>query len=157
VLTLTDEDLLYGQARLQRRILPRRSVRIGYERHFTTLYSPAAGVGEAQRARLTQEYLVAKATNSIAGHLMAVDGDLEPSCYVLASDAAAEATRRAALWGQLRHVFQLPGYLAAQQLELGDVLALDLGRYGLGGGVLARVVGLRESVTGGRVDLEVFL
>ena len=156
VLTLQDEDLAYGQTALQRRILPLLSVRVGYARNFTTVYAPSASLTEAQRQRLADEYLVAKATNSVAGHLMAVDGDLKRSCFADVADASAEATRRAALWGQLRRVFKLPGFLAAQQLQLGDVIGLELGRYGLAG-VLATVVGLRESLTGGRVELEVFL
>lgn len=156
VLTLQDEDLAYGQTALLRRILPLRSVRVGYARNFTPVYAPAASLTEAQRQRLTDEFQVAKATNTVSGHLMAVDGDLARSCFADEADAAAEATRRATLWGQLRRIFKLPGFLAAQQLQLGDVIALELGRYGLGG-VLATVVGLRESLTGGRVELEVFL
>lgn len=156
VLTLQDEDLAYGQTALQRRILPLRSVRLGYARNFTTLYAPAASLTEAQRQRLADEFLIAKAVNTIAGHLLAVDGDVARSCFVDAAVAAAEAARRASLWGQLRRVFRLPGFLAAQQVELGDVIGLELGRYGLAG-VLATVVGLRESLTGGRVELEVFL
>lgn len=156
VLTLQDEDLAYGQTALARRILPLRSVRVGYARNYTTIYSPAASLTEAQRQRLADEFLVAKATSAITGHLLAVDGDLARSCYADEADATAEATRRAALWGQLRRVFRLPGFLAAQQLQLGDVIALELGRYGLSG-VLATVVGIRESLTGGRVELEVFL
>lgn len=156
VLTLLDEDLAFGQTALQRRILPLRSVRVGYGRHYTTVYAPAPSLTEAQRQRLADEYQVATVTNSVAGHLLAVDGDLARSCFVSEADAAAEAARRAALWGQLRRVFRLPGFLAAQQVELGDVIGLELGRYGLSG-VLATVVGLRESVTGGRVELEVFL
>jgi hypothetical protein len=37
------------------------------------------------------------------------------------------------------------------------VVALNLGRFGLNNGTLARVVGLRESLTGGRIELEVFV
>jgi hypothetical protein len=156
VLALTDEDLRHGQARLMRRMLPKLSVRVGYARYFGRVGLPDASLAEGARQRFAEEYLVAKATNTVSGHLMAVDGDLEPSCYANQADATAEAARRAALWSQLRRVFQLPGFLAAQQLKLGDVIGLELSRYGLEG-VLGVVVGLREAVTGGRVEVEVFV
>lgn len=156
VVTLTDDDLAYGQTQLLRQIQPLASVRLGYERHYTQLYAPATSLTTAQRQREADEYLVAAASNTLAGYLKPRQGDLEPSCWVNSADASTEATRRAALWSVPRRVFRLPGFLAAQQVRLGDVVGLELGRYGLSG-VLARVVGLRESITGGRVEIEVFL
>lgn len=158
VVTVGEDDVEQGQVELTKRIVPLKSVRVGYARYYTTIGSgAAAGLTEAQRQRLRDEYLVAKAATALTGFLLAVDGDLQGSCYVAQADASAEATRRAALWGQLRRVFRVGGFLAAQQVELGSVIALDLLRYGLGGGVLATVVGLRESITGGSMELEVFL
>lgn len=158
VLTITDDDVQFGRIELVRRLVPMQSARVGYARFFTTIDSgAAAGLTEAQRQRLRDPYLVAIATSAPAGFLMAVDGDLQPSCFVAGADAGTEATRRAALWGQLRRVFRLTGFLAAQQVQLGDVVALELSRHGLTGGALATVVGLRESITGGSLELEVFL
>lgn len=158
VLTITDDDIELARIELVRRLVPLKSVRVGYARFHVTIDSGAAsGLTEAQRQRLRDEFLVAKATTATTGFLLAVDGDLQPSCFVSSTDASAEATRRAALWGQLRRVFRLTGFLAAQQVQLNDVVALDLSRHGLAGGVLATVVGLRESITGGSVELEVFL
>ena len=158
VVTIGDDDVEQGRVELTKRIVPLKSVRVGYARYYTTIDSGAASsLNEAQRQRLRDDYLVAKATTSLTGFLLAVDGDLQGSCYVNQSDASTEATRRAALWGQLRRIFRISGFLAAQQVKLGDVVALDLSRYGLAGGVLATVVGLRESITGGSVELEVFL
>lgn len=156
VATITDEDVLYGQVRVARQIQPLASVRLGYERRYTQLRAPAGSLGAADRQRAADEYLIAKATNTLAGYLKPREGDLQPTCLVGAVAAAAEATRRAALWSVPRRVVRLPGFLAAQQVRLGDVVALEISRYGLAG-QLARVVGLRESVTGGRVELEVFL
>ena len=73
------------------------------------------------------------------------------------SNPMACATRRATLWGTLRSVFRIRGFLAAQQVRIGDVVSLDFARYSLAGGVLARVIGIRESVTSNAVELEVFL
>ncbi len=157
VATVGDDDVELGRIELLRRIVPLKSVRVGYARFHVTLDSAAASLTESQRQRLRDEYLVAKATTALTGFLLAVDGDLEGSCYVSSTDATTEATRRAAMWGVLRRVFRLSGFLAAQRVRIGEVVALDLSRYGLAGGVLATVVGLRESMTGGSVELEVFL
>lgn len=157
VLTLGDDDIEQGRIELLRRIVPLKSVRVGYARFHSTIDSgAAAALTEAQRQRLRDEYLVARATASPTGFLLAVDGDLQPSCFVASADASTEATRRAALWGQLRRVFRVSGFLAAQQVRLGDVVGLELSRHGLAG-VVATVVGLREFITGGRSELEVFL
>lgn len=158
VLTLTDDDVELAQLELTKRIVPLKSVRVGYARFYVTVDSGAASsLTEAQRQRLRDEYLVAYAATGASGFLMAVDGDLQGTAYVNASDASTEATRRATLWGSLRRVFRFRGFLAAQQVKLGDVVALDFARYGLAGGVLARVVGIRESLTSNSVELEVFL
>lgn len=157
VVALTDDDVELAQLELTRRIVPLKSVRCGYAHFFATLESADASLTEAQRQRLRDPYLVAYAATGATGFLLAVDGDLEPTCYLNSTDAGTEATRRAALWGTLRRVFRIRGFLAAQQVRIGDVVSLDFSRYSLAGGVLARVIGIRESVTSNAVELEVFL
>lgn len=158
VVTLTDDDIAQSGIAIARRIIPKKSVQVGYARYYSVITSGLAGsVTEAQRARLGQEYLVERATNTPTGYLLATDGDIEPTCFVAQSTAATEATRRAALWGVLRRVVSIKAFMAAGRVRLGDVVGLELGRFGLSGGALATVVGLRESLTGGSIDLEVFL
>lgn len=157
VLTLTDDDLQLGRIELLKRMVPMASVRVGYERYWTVIDNAATAATEAARQRLSDGYLVAKATNTLTGHLKPIEGNLEPSCFVASADASTEATRRAALYSVIRRVFRLEGFAAAQQLQLGDVVELDLSRYELGGGVLATVIGLDENITGGAIGLEVFL
>lgn len=157
VLTLGDDDLQLGRIELLKRLLPMSSVRVGYERYWTVIDTAATTATEAARQRLSDGYLVAKATNTITGHLQPVEGNLEPSCFVASADASTEATRRAALYAVIRRVFRIDGFAAAQQVQLGDVIALNFSRYGLGGGALATIVGIDENITGGAVGLEVFL
>lgn len=156
VLTLDADDVEENSVELVRRILPSKSVRLGYARFWDVSNNGATSLTEAQRERLQQPYLVAKATNTLVGHILAVDEDLQPTCLLSGAAASTEASRQASLWGQLRYVYRLAGFTAAQQVKLGDVIALNLGRFGLSGATLARVVGLRESLTGGRIELEVF-
>lgn len=156
--TILDDDIEVAGIDLVRRIVPKKSVRIGYARYQTVIDTTGlAGLTEAVRQRMADEYLIVRATTALTGYLLAVDADIEYSAYVASADASTEATRRAALWGVLRRVFRLRGFMSAQQVQLGAVVALDLSRYGLTGGVLARVIRLRESMTGGAVELEVFL
>lgn len=157
VISLDADDVEENSVELVRRILPAKSVRLGFARFWDTSTSGATTLTEAQRERLAQPYLIAKATNTLAGHLLAVDEDLLPTCLVASAAAGTEATRQATLYSTLRYVYRLAGFTAAQQVKLGDVVALNLGRFGLNNGTLARVVGLRESLTGGRIELEVFV
>lgn len=158
VVSLTDDDFALNGLSLLKRINPLKSVRVGYARFYSTAeYGGAAGLTESQRQRFSMEYLVAFASTGATNFLLALDGDVAGTPYVSASDAGTEATRRATLWGSLRRVFKIQSFLAAQQVKLGDTISLDFSRYGLSGGVLARVVGMVESVTSNAIELEVFL
>ena len=156
VITLDADDVEEDSVQLVRRILPTKSVRLGYERYWLTNTNGSTLLTEAQRERLQQPHLLAKAANTVTGHLLAVDEDIQPTCLLASAAATTEATRQAALRGQLRYIYRLTCFTGPAQVKLGDVLALNLGRFGLSNGTLVRVVGLRESLTGGRIELEVF-
>ena len=156
VLTLDADDVEENSVELVRRILPSKSVRLGYERIWQTTATGSTLLTEAERQRLQQPHLVSKVTNTLTGHLLATDDDLQPTCLLTSAAAGTEATRQAALRGTLRYIYRLACFTAPAQVKLGDVLALDVGRFGLTGGTLVRVVGLRESLTGGRIELEVY-
>jgi len=159
LMTITDDDLVVGGVELSRRIIPLKSVRLGYDRNWAPGGTISTNVtDEATRARLRDEYRIASAvTSGSAQYLLATDSDVIPTVFVSATDATTEATRRAGLYGVLRRVFTLRATLAAQPLRLGNVVALDLSRFGLAGGVLARVIGLRESITTDSVEVEVWV
>lgn len=158
VVSLTDDDFAVGGLSLLKRVVPVKSVRVGYARFYSTSdYGAAAGLTEAQRQRFAMEYLVSFASTGVTSFLLALDGDIVGTPYALAADANTESARRATLWGTLRRVFRIQGFLAAQQVKLGDTISLDFSRYGLSGGVLVRVVGMVESVTSDAIELEVFL
>lgn len=157
VVTLTDDDLVSGGIELVRRYVPMKSVQLGYGRVWTVQTSGlAGGVSEARRELLSRGYAICSATNTIVGHLLATDGDVEITPYYASSNAQTEANRRAALWSVLRRVFRLKCFMAAGQVRIGSVVGLELSRYGLAG-VQAVVVGINESLTGGWQELEVFL
>lgn len=157
--TLGTDDVQEQGVALLRRMVPSKSVRVGYKRNHTVMQSGISGtVTEAQRDWLNAEFALSSVvTNSVPQYLLATDGELEPSCLAFVAGASAEATRRAALWGSLRRTFRVQAFLAAGQVRIGSVIALDLPRFGLSGGVLAVVTYIRESLTGGWQELEVFV
>lgn len=157
VVSIDEDDVLESGVELIRRILPLKSVRVGYARFYSNLDVSSTGLNESDRQRLRDEVLIVKATNTIVGHLRAVDSDVERSNYVSSSSATTEATRRATLWSVLRRIFRVRCFMAAQQVALNDVVLVTCPRYGLSGGVLARVVAMRENITGGSIELEVFV
>ncbi len=143
---------------LVNRWLPSKTVRVGYKKQWTAQADGlAAGVSDARRAELSQPYLIAKASNSIPQHLLAEEPPVESTVFINSSDASAEATRRAALFSVVRRLVKVRCFLAPALVKLGDVIATDIGRFGLVGGALARVVGIDESTTDKRVELTLFL
>ena len=158
VLTLIDDDLELGGLELIRRDVPLKSVRLGYARYFTVVDTSAiAGLSAQARQRMAKEYLIKRATTGAVGHLLAVDGDIERSPIALDAAATTEAARQATLWGVLRRIFRLKVFTTTARVNLNDVVALSLSRYGLTSGTLARVVAMRDDVSGGTRELEVFL
>ena len=118
----------------------------------------SAGVADARRAELDQGYSIAKATNAIPQHILADDPEVELSLFVASSDASAEATRRATLYGSIRFLLRATCFLGPARAKLGDVVQADLGgRFGMNGTAYARIVGIDESPTSSRVELTLFV
>lgn len=158
VLTILGDDVEDVGVAVVNRWLPSKSVRLGYKRQWTQQSDGlAASVSDARRAELAQPYLITKATNSVPQHLLSEDPPVEASLFISSVDASSEATRRATLYGTIRRLIQVTCFLGPSRVKLGDVVALDLTRYGLTGGVLARVMGIDEAPTEKRVTLTVFL
>lgn len=158
VLTITEEDLAPRGINLLRRLAPRTVVRVAYARNWTLQADAlASSVTAALREQWSQRQQVSKATNSLPEHLMATDEDIDASLFVAASDASAEATRRATLRAAVRRVYELTALIGVARVTIGDTVALDLSRYSLGGGVLARVIGVDESLTSKEVVLQVLV
>lgn len=159
VLSLTDDDVAEGKLACKSRALPVAVYRLGYRRNWTVLADGgAASVATARREELKTEYLTAKAVNSGLTPMFAnpLEPDQQPSLLVAQADAAAEATRRAALYSQLRYRYELECTTAPQQLELGQVIRLTHPRFGFAAGQLAVIVGITERPTDNIVTLEIW-
>lgn len=158
VLTITDEDVVPRGVTLARRIAPRAVVRVAYATNWTPQGdSLASSVSAALREQYTQKFQVSKATNTLPEYLMATDEDVDEAYFVNASDASSEATRRATLRSAVRRIYEIRALIGVARVIIGDVVALDLSRYSLAGGVLARVIGVDESLTSTEVQLQVLV
>jgi hypothetical protein len=157
VLTLTADDIAEGEIELLRRIVPPKSGRIGWRRYWSPLSYVAPSVTNVTtRRRFTVEYEVVATAYTPGAQFRGLDEDMQPSCFANSTDASAEGTRRKTLWGNLRFIFRVRAFLGAQQVKIGDCITVDVPRYGFSGGDKVIVVGMRESLTSGYVDLEVF-
>lgn len=158
VVSVLDDDAIEAGVAILSRWIPSKSVRLGYKRQWTTQADGlAAGVNDARRAELALPYKVSKAVNTVPQHLLAEEPEVEASVFIDTADADAESARRATLYSVIRRLVQITCFLGPSRVKLGDVVALDLGRFGLTGGVLARVMGIDEAPTEKRIVLTVFI
>lgn len=131
-----------------------RSV-VRYARNYSVQATDvAAGVDDARRAVLVKEWQEQQAEDAAvqSRHLLA-EVTVEDSLLVHAADALAEATRRQALNGVLRHRYELALALtdATVEVDLADVADLTHARFGFASGLLLRVLDWTPEV-GGAVE-----
>lgn len=159
VLELEADDIRERQFVCTGRALPIQTLRLGYARNYTPQADGLAGaVTEANRALYASEYQVATTTNVgiETTHLLARNPDLDATLLVDASEAATEASRRAALYSQVRGIYEIGVWTAPLRVNLGEVVKITHPRFGFAAGVLAVVVGLDEEPARGRVTLRVW-
>lgn len=117
-----------------------------YGKNYTVQTSGLDGaVSGAERAQFALEWREAKATDAtvLAAHPLSQPSVIE-TIYAFEADAQTEATRLQTLKGANREWFSVPLKLtdAALDLELGDIITIVNGRFGLGLGVKAVVLGI---------------
>lgn len=157
VLDLVADDIEAGRIDLVRRIVPPKTLRLGYKRYWRTIASANNNVTSAQTVnRLQTEYDVLSQAMYGGSVYNSVDAELQSSCFSDSTGATAELTRRYQLWYDLRFVYRVRTFRAAQQINIGDCVTLTMARYGFDAGPKAVVVGMRESLTSGWVELELF-
>jgi hypothetical protein len=137
---------------------PIKTYRMGYKQYYTILSDGVAGaVTETVRADYLNEYRAVTATNTVTGWPLAAEPELVGGNLAIQSEAQTECNRRAALFSVPRKVLQVKAFTAPQRIELGQEINITYPRYGLNNGVNGIVIGVSESPTSSRVDLEVWL
>lgn len=158
VLTLTADDIEDGRIDLVRRIVPPKSLRLGYSRYWKLVTAPNTnGVTSAQTIEsLRTEYRVVSTSVYAGLAYNAQDKDLDPSCFYASAGATAELSRRNSMWSLLRLILRVRAFVAAQSLKIGDCITLQMPRYGCDAGEKVIIVGMRESLLSRYVELELF-
>lgn len=157
-LSLTADDIEANGLDVKTISPPIKTVRLGYKRYYSPMTAGvASGVTEAVRADLMQEYRAVTASNSVPEWPLAAEPDLIPTALALSAEAQTECTRRATLYSVPRRILKIRSFTASQQIELGQEIKITWPRYGLDSGEYAIVVGINESPTSFKVDLEVWL
>lgn len=158
-LTLIADDVESLSIALASRELPAASVRLGYAKNWAVQDADAlaGAVSEANRTLYASPASIAKATNSVsAKHLLAPNPDVVDTLLVSGSAAATEAARRAALRAVVRSRVRLTTFSQALTVNLGDVVHLTHPRFGYAAGALAVVVAIRDRISDGRVELDLW-
>lgn len=157
VVSLDDDDIEEGSLEVIRRIVPPKSVRVGYNGYFTIDKYPASTVSRTDRTRLQFRHEVMRILVTGGAQFRSSDeGPIEESLFVSSTNADTESGRRRDFRESLHFVYRFRAFLAAQSVKIGDIVALSFSRYGLTNETKVRVVGIRESMTGGWVELEVY-
>lgn len=133
-------------------------VRAAYQRNFAPLSGGdlAPGVDPADRTALQGESLLAQASDPavLTGHPLAQDPDPIESWFADKADAEDEAERLLFLFAAGRSLWRFRLPRRALLLELGDVVNVSYGRFGLAGGRDMIVLDKRP-VLGGAVVAQV--
>lgn len=134
-------------------------VRVGYKRVWAPLTEQelAAGVTDADRALLTQEFRFSEANDAGVSSASSPAREVERRTFLdAAADAAAQAALELALFSPLRHVWDVTVARDLFRYWLGDTATLEHSRHGLAAGQDLVVVGLAEDAAGAAMRLELW-
>jgi hypothetical protein len=137
VQTLSPDDIEQYGLELEDVRLPAWRVRVGYRRNWAVQTDGLfAAVPQDLRQRYGLEYDVAVASNAAirTTHPLAGDPDVAGTLLVAQIAAAAEATRRLALFGVQRRVYRVRASRRAWPLRAGQTVRVQYPRFGLQAG-----------------------
>jgi len=146
LITLTVDDVANRKVSISEVREPASTFKLGYRRNWSVQDADAlaGSVTDENRQLYSTEYRYAEVSNTLSpADAYPKSEDITLNTLLAdGTEAAAEASRRAALLESRGYTleFTLP-YLAVF-LRLGDVVTLDYPRYGLSGGKAAAVIGL---------------
>lgn len=153
------KDYEHGSLQIKERTVVRAAIKLGYARNWTVQQNTVAGVPAEHRDLYAQEYLTVTARDQAVAdqYRLMTEPEQENTLLLRGADAQAEADRRLALWRVPRTVFSVECYAGMLTLELGQAVVLHGNRYGLQGGKLGMIVGLKSDWVAGRMTVEVFV
>ena len=140
--------------------IPAWSISVGYARLYTPTDDLAGSVSAAEKARMAEEYRRTVATNPATKTVHQYSPELVFDTQITQdADASAEAARRLALYGTRRDMLQLRVRLdaaLAQVIDLGQIITVQLPRYGLQAGKKFLITGIATDMQNNIFDLTVW-
>jgi len=115
----------------------------------------AGAISDARRAYLAEETRVSEAEDTAIAtdYALAARPDPIDGLFDLEADAAAEAARLLALFKVPRQMYRVNVVLPVFAAEIGQTVHLTYKNFGLSSGWISRLVGMRENVSTGDVEL----
>jgi hypothetical protein len=165
VLSITDDDVIDAKdgISVDKRIIPYLSVKYGYMKNQTVLNNPQTNDTAMNGWRwdeiLSNGYIPGTATNSSGQdkYLSCGDSDTLVTPYGYPNEAAAVGNSLADFYNKVRHIYKIRCGLVGLAVQLGDVVGLDVGRFGLIGGAPGLVVGYYDKLASEEVELKVLV
>lgn len=140
--------------------VPAWSVSIGYARWYSPSDDLAGSVPAATKALMAEEFRYAKNENAATKTAYPYSPELKFDTHLTsAADAAAEASRLRTLYGSRRDMLRLTVRLDTDlvgSIDLGQVVTVQLPRYGLSVGKQFLITGIRTDMRNNIFDLTVW-
>lgn len=137
--------------------IPAWKMKIGYQRIYSVQNDLTAAVTDARKAYLAEEYRRVESSDASVKTANLTSPELEfLTVLTSASDAAAEADRRLAIYKVRRDMYQLTirvDAALAAALDIGKVVSLQINRFGMGAGKNFLIIGIRTNMRGYQFDL----
>ena len=137
--------------------IPAWKVKIGYQRIYSVQNDLTAAVTDARKAYLAEEYRRVESSDASVKTANLTSPELEfLTVLASASDAAAEADRRLAIYKVRRDMYQLTirvDAVLAAALDIGKIVTLQVARFGMSAGKNFLIIGIRTNMRGYQFDL----
>lgn len=160
-LSLVADDVVERGLTLVGQEEPNKRVTLGYKKNWAVQDEGtlAGSVSAANRDLYGKEHSTVTADNSgiTTNYPLAPTPDVVETLIVSSADAQTEADRRRTLRGVKRTQYQVRGFSAPFQAQVGETVEIVHPRYGFSSGDDAVIVGMKQSPTKNKVTLEVWL
>ena len=137
--------------------IPAWKMKIGYQRIYSVQNDLTAAVTDARKAYLAEEYRRVESSDASVKTANLTSPELEfLTVLTSASDAAAEADRRLAIYKVRRDMYQLTirvDAALAAALDIGKIVTLQVARFGMSAGKNFLIIGIRTNMRGYQFDL----
>lgn len=161
---LIADDMVQGSLQIEKMIPPEKRHRLSYRKNWTNQSGALfADVSPDNVTLFSNDFSVSQpVTGTDEGangsfHALAVIPDAQETMIALASDAATEAARLDAMYFGWGAIFSVTARRIATQFDIGHVVKVVHGRYGLAAGVNMTVVYIDDNPTAQTVSIKFFV